>query len=119
MSPQSVRDAIVALGEKLDFRVLPNTEYLTSKVGFRSLTAQFLSKEMASAQFFFAILGPHPQHMEVPRLGVESELPLLAYATATATQDLSQVCDPHDSSRQRWILNTLRGQGLNPQSHGS
>ena len=26
-------------------------------------------------------------HMEVPRLGVESELQLLAYATATATQD--------------------------------
>ena len=26
-------------------------------------------------------------HMEVPRLGVESELPLLAYTTATATPD--------------------------------
>ena len=25
---------------------------------------------------FFIFLGPHPQHMEVPRLGVESELPL-------------------------------------------
>ena len=24
--------------------------------------------------FFFAFLGPYPQHMEVPRLGVESEL---------------------------------------------
>ena len=28
-------------------------------------------------------LGPHPQHMEVPRLRVELELQLLAYATAT------------------------------------
>ena len=27
--------------------------------------------------FFFAFLGPHPQHMEVPRLGVKSELQLL------------------------------------------
>ena len=26
--------------------------------------------------FFFVLLGPHPQHMEVSRLGVESE-PLL------------------------------------------
>ena len=34
--------------------------------------------------FFFAFLGPHPGHMEVPRLGVESELQLLAYTTATA-----------------------------------
>ena len=33
--------------------------------------------------FFFGFLGPHPQHMEVPRLGVESELQLQTYATAT------------------------------------
>ena len=35
----------------------------------------------------FLFLGPHPQHMEVPRLGVESELQLLAYSTVTATPD--------------------------------
>ena len=28
--------------------------------------------------------GQHPRHMEVPRLGVESELHLPAYTTATA-----------------------------------
>ena len=33
--------------------------------------------------------------MEVPRLGVALELQLLVYATATATQDLSHVCNPH------------------------
>ena len=43
--------------------------------------------------------------MEVPRLGVESELQLLA--TATATQDLSHVFDLHRSSQQRWIPNLL------------
>uniref|UniRef100_A0A8D1TM48 Ras protein specific guanine nucleotide releasing factor 1 n=1 Tax=Sus scrofa TaxID=9823 RepID=A0A8D1TM48_PIG len=32
--------------------------------------------------FIFCFLGSHPQHMEVPRLGVESELQLLTYATA-------------------------------------
>ena len=37
--------------------------------------------------FFFVFLGPHPRHMEVPRLGVESELQLLAYTTATAMPD--------------------------------
>ena len=35
--------------------------------------------------FFFCFLGPHPRHMEVPRLRVESELQLLAYTTVTAT----------------------------------
>ena len=34
-------------------------------------------------------LGPHPWHMEVPRLGAESELQLPAYTIATATPDLS------------------------------
>ena len=37
--------------------------------------------------FFFSFLGLHPQHMEVPTLGVESELQLPAYVTATATRD--------------------------------
>ena len=55
--------------------------------------------------FFFALLGPHPWHMEVPRLGVESELQLLAYATATATP--SCVCDLQHSSRQHQIPDPL------------
>ena len=45
--------------------------------------------------------------MEVPRLGVESELQLLAYARAIATLDPSHFCDLHHSSRQRQILNPL------------
>ena len=43
--------------------------------------------------YFFVFLGPHLQHMGVPRLGVRSELQLPACATATATLDLSHVCD--------------------------
>ena len=43
--------------------------------------------------------------MEVPRLGVESELSLPAYARATAMPDPSLICDLHHSSRQAWILN--------------
>ena len=62
-----------------------------------------------SGWFFFCLffLGPHLRHMEAPRLGVQSELQLPAYSTATATQDLSRVCDLHNSSWQRWILNPL------------
>ena len=45
--------------------------------------------------------------MEVPRLGVESQLQLPAYAAAIATQDLSCVCSLHHSSWQHWILSPL------------
>ena len=37
---------------------------------------------------FFVFLGLHLWHMEVPRLGVEWELQLPAYTTATATQGI-------------------------------
>ena len=55
----------------------------------------------------FCFFGLHSQHMEVPRLGVYSELQLLASATATATQDPSCICDLYHSSRQCQILNPL------------
>ena len=35
----------------------------------------------------YVFLRPHMQHMEVPRIGVISELQLLAYTTATAALD--------------------------------
>ena len=56
--------------------------------------------------YLFYFLGPHLQHMEVPRLGVGSELQLLAYTTATATQDPSCICDLH-YPWQCQILNCL------------
>ena len=57
--------------------------------------------------FCFLFLGSYPWHVEVPRLGVESELLLLAYTTATATPHLNHVCDIDHSSRQCRILNPL------------
>jgi len=57
--------------------------------------------------FFFAFLSPHLQHMEVPRLGVKSELQLRAYTTATVMPDPSHVCDLYHSSQQCRILNPL------------
>ena len=76
---------------------------------------------------FFFFLGPHLWHMEVPRLGTESELQLPA--TATATPDPRRICNLHCSSQQHRILNPLReardqtcilmdmSQVLNPLSH--
>ena len=62
----------------------------------------------SSRIFFFAFcfLGLHLQHMDLPRLGVESELQLLI-STATTKQDLSRICNLHHSSRPCCILNPL------------
>ena len=56
---------------------------------------------------WFCFLGLHTQHMEVPRLGAESELRLQAYATGTAKGDLSHICNLDHSSWQCQILNPL------------
>ena len=45
--------------------------------------------------------------MEVPRLGVELEVKLLANTTAIATRDSSRNCDSHHSLRHHWHLNPL------------
>jgi len=66
-----------------------------------------LKGEIPPPLFFLVFLGPHQQHVEVPRLGVNSELQLPPYITAIATRDLSQVCDLHRSSWQLQILNPL------------
>ena len=67
---------------------------------FFTLEVRFLRKTYSWFVFvcLFVFLGVHPQHMEVPRLGVELEPQLPAYyTTATATQDPSHVCDLHHS----------------------
>ena len=57
--------------------------------------------------FLLFFLGPRPQHMEVPGLGVQLELQLPAYITATGTSDPSRICHLHHSSQQCQILNPL------------
>ena len=56
---------------------------------------------------FFCFLESRLQHIEVPRLGVESELQLPTYATAAAMSDPSHFCDLHHTSRQHQILYPL------------
>ena len=50
--------------------------------------------------FVFAVFwgAAHLWHMEVPRVGVKSELQLLAYASAIAMPDLSCICHLRRSS---------------------
>ena len=72
------------------------------------LTLQSLCPKLRAPNcFLFVFLGPHPRHMQVPGLGVELELQLSAYPTATATPDLSCVCSLRHSLWQHQILNPL------------
>ena len=56
---------------------------------------------------FFFLFRAVPRHIEVLRLGVQLELQLPAYTTATATPDPSHVCHLYHSSQQHWIVNPL------------
>ena len=57
--------------------------------------------------FFLVFLGPNPRHMEVPRLGAESELQLQAYTTATATPDHGNARSLILSKARDWTRNLM------------
>ena len=57
---------------------------------FYCVTIQLINKPANPIFSFFG--GTYPQLMEIPRLGVESQLQLPLYTTATATPDLSCIC---------------------------
>ena len=54
--------------------------------------------------------------MHLPRLGVELDLQLPAYATAAAMPDPSHVCNLRYSSEQCWMLNPRARAGIEPIS---
>ena len=60
-----------------------------------------------NCNFFLFLFMVILWHVEVPGLGVESELQLPAYATATALLDPSCICNLYHSLWQCWILNPL------------
>ena len=64
-------------------------------------------KDEPNIFFSFFFLGTYLWHMEVPRLGVELELQLAAYATATATLNPRLICNLRHSLQQGQILNPL------------
>ena len=70
--------------------------------------------------FFFPIfLGPHSWHMDISRLGVESELHLPAYTTATAMQDPTHIRPTPQLMETPDPQPTERGQGWNLHPYGS
>ena len=81
------------------------SSYWASLFSFFLPYSLFLSFSFLLACFLF--LGPHPWHLEVPRLRVELELQLVTCATTKL--DPSCVCNLHHSSGPHWILNPLSG----------
>ena len=71
---------------------------------YASISLNFFS---LSLTLFSFLLGPYLRHMEVPRLGLKSELQLSAYTTAMATPDPSCICNLQFILWQLWILNPL------------
>ena len=63
---------------------------------------QLLSPSGLICSFFLLgfFLGPHPWHVEIPRLGVRSELQLLAYTTATAMPRSESILLYHNGNSQ-------------------
>ena len=61
----------------------------------------------STCQFFFFFFGTAVADMEVPRLGVKSDLQPWAYTTAKAMRDPSHIFHLHRSSWQRRIPNPL------------
>ena len=80
---------------------------ITNDMNLPVLLEVFLKKFIIIIIIIIVFSGPLPQHMEVSRLGVQSELQLPVYTTARAMQDPSRVCDLHHSSWQCQILNPL------------
>ena len=67
---------------------------------FRNLIMMHLGLELCVCVSF----GLHLWHMEIPRLGVESDS---CWPQLQPQQDLSCICNLHHSSWQCWILNPL------------
>ena len=76
---------------------LPPQHVGSSKV-LRCCVKEGCWEEISFFFLFFFFLG---LHLEVPRLGVDLELQLLAHTPATAMPDLSGICDLHQSLWQR------------------
>ena len=80
---------------------------LTPYPSLFSLVASLNLSVPPSFFFFFLLFRAAPVAYGGSQLGVESELHLTAYATDTAMQDPSHICDLHHSSQQRRIVNPL------------
>ena len=98
---------LIVLYEILDLEVMLKWAKPLGDVFAHSSSILPPAKQKQSGFFFSLFLWPHLQHMEVSWLVVESELQLPAYTTATATLDVSCICNLRCRLWQCQILNIL------------
>ena len=94
----------------LYFLFLPNTTYCSLNLGSMFYSLLFIHRRYlinSDVWNFFFLFMATLEALEVPRLGVKSELQLLANATATAALDLSHIYNLNHSLWQCRILNPL------------
>ena len=111
---RSKRGACIYMRFSSTFRHMenqPSPAPLTARWDHVTSSSQGIVTRNSMYSFFLSFslfLQPHLQHMEVPRLGVQSELQLPAYAKATAMSvPRRRIWDLHQSSWQHQILNPL------------
>ena len=80
---------------------------MTNQYSRAIIIYQLLFPAIIFCLFFFFFWRATPSAYGSSRLGVKSEVQPPAYATATAMQNPSCICDLHNSSWQHWILNPL------------
>ena len=97
-------------------RILFFFPFVCSITSFKDKFKSYLFKVFCFFVFFFAFSGPHPWHMQVPRLGVESELQLQAYTTAMAMPDPSHIYDLHKAHSNTRSLTHQARPGNKPTS---
>ena len=90
----------------VNFRLPHDSPESCWKIGFHVSTPEILT-QLVFFFFFFFSLELHLRHMEVPRLGINSELQLPVCTTATVMPDLSRISELHCNLQQCWILNPL------------
>ena len=88
---------------------LAQSNCLRDITGSAKVSVQCRESEEQVLFLLFLWGGSTPQHMEVLRLGVELELQLPAYTTASAKGDPSHSCNLQHSSQQHWIVDPLSG----------
>ena len=99
---------MVNMNEALCMKYSSRNFYINSDKPYNNpMTGGYLNFIYLFIYLLICFLGPYLKHMEVPRLGVPSELQLLASTIATAMRDESWVCDLHHSSWRHQILNPL------------
>ena len=117
--PQIWRGCGISWQLQLQFSSYPGNLHIATSMALKTGKCSQIGEAMMNKKssfvlpdlifFFFCFLGPHIQHMKVPRLGVKLDLQLLTYTTAVATQDLSPTCDLyHTGYLTHWAKPEIR-----------